>query len=104
MRTMICVAAVPLLFGCSHSAPPEPPASPSTPRDTSLKLVWSEEFDGPANAPPDATKWRADIGDGCSVGICGWGNNEKENYTDDRENAALNGDGQLAITARVAAS
>jgi len=103
VRTIICAAAVPLLIACSHAAPPEPPASPSTPRDTALKLVWSDEFDGPANAAPDATKWIADVGDGCSVGICGWGNNEKEDYRDDRENVALNGSGQLAITARVAA-
>jgi len=96
-------AACAAFAACSRATPsPEPPLAPNTPRDTSLKLVWSDEFDGPANAPPDATKWRADVGDGCAAGICGWGNNEREYYTDDRENVALDGNGQLVIVARVA--
>jgi hypothetical protein len=41
---------------------------------------------------------RYDLGDGCP-GICGWGNTE-EFYTSDTSNIALNGQGQLAITAR----
>jgi beta-glucanase (GH16 family) len=91
------------LDACSRATPsPEPPVAPSTPSDTSLTLVWSDEFDGAANARPDTTKWRADVGDGCAFGACGWGNNEKEYYTDDRANVALDGNGQLAIVARVA--
>ena len=65
-------------------------------------MVWSDEFDGPAGARVDSTKWRHDIGDGCAAGICGWGNNEKEYYTDAPENVALNGLGQLTIVARPA--
>lgn len=64
--------------------------------------MWSDEFDGPAGARPDSTKWRPDVGDGCAQGICGWGNGEKEYYSDAAENVALNGAGQLAIVARVA--
>ena len=62
--------------------------------------LWSDEFDGPAGAGIDTTKWRHDVGDGCAAGICGWGNDEKEYYTDARENAALNGYGQLMVVAR----
>ena len=65
-------------------------------------LVWSDEFDGPADARVDSTKWRYETTDGCSVGICGWGNDEKEYYTDAPENIALNGQGQLTIVARSA--
>src|SRR5206468_7122723 len=43
-----------------------------------------------------------DTGDGCAAGICGWGNNEKEYYTNSTDNVALDGAGHLAITARVA--
>jgi beta-glucanase (GH16 family) len=64
--------------------------------------VWSDEFDGPAGARVDSTKWRYDLGDGCAAGICGWGNNEKEYYTDASENIALNGRGHLMIVARPA--
>ena len=67
------------------------------------RLVWSDEFDGPAGAPPDARWWTTEIGDGCAKGICGWGNEEKEWYTSDPANVALDGNGRLAITARPSA-
>ncbi|WP_406674751.1 lectin [Nonomuraea sp. N2-4H] len=57
-------------------------------------LVWSDEFDGPAGSPVDGSKWRFDIGGG------GWGNNEHQYYTDSTRNAALDGNGNLVITAR----
>ena len=63
-------------------------------------LVWSDEFEGPAGARVDTTKWRYDTTDGCGGGNCGWGNNEKEYYLDDPANIALNGQGQLMIVAR----
>jgi beta-glucanase (GH16 family) len=64
--------------------------------------VWSDEFDGPAGSRVDSTKWRYDLGDGCKDGICGWGNSEKESYTDSTNNVSLNGQGQLMIVARLA--
>ena len=67
---------------------------------TNWKQVWSDEFDGAAGARIDSTKWRYETADGCKQGICGWGNNEKEYYTDASENIALNGHGQLMIVAR----
>ena len=66
----------------------------------SWTLAWSDEFAGAANARVDSTRWRYDIGDGCTQGGCGWGNGEKESYTSSTENASLNGTGQLMITAR----
>lgn len=58
------------------------------------RLIWSDEFDGPAGAPPDPGKWNAEVGGD------GWGNEELEYYTARADNVALNGHGQLAITAR----
>jgi beta-glucanase (GH16 family) len=81
--------------------PPPPPPPPPSPPPT-WHLVWSDEFDGAAGTQIDTTHWRYDIGDGCGSSNCGWGNNEREYYTSDTSNIALNGQGQLAIVARVA--
>jgi len=58
------------------------------------QLTWSDEFDGMAGVSPDSTKWKFDIGNG------GWGNAELEYYTNRAANASLDGNGNLAITAR----
>jgi beta-glucanase (GH16 family) len=57
------------------------------------RLVWSDEFEGPANTKPDAARWAYDLG------ASGWGNAELQNYTDLAENAALDGQGRLVIRA-----
>ncbi len=59
------------------------------------QLVWSDEFDGPAGALPDASKWAFDIG----TGQGGWGNQELQSYTNSPENISLDGDGNLLMTA-----
>lgn len=58
------------------------------------KLIWSDEFDGPAKSTPDPKKW------GFSIGGGGWGNRELETYTSRRENSFLDGKGNLVIEAR----
>lgn len=60
-------------------------------------LVWSDEFDGPAGSPPDSDIWGHQIGDGTAEGNLGWGNQERQYYTDDPANASLDGDGNLVI-------
>src|SRR5688572_15182383 len=66
----------------------------------SWRLVWSDEFNGPAGKRPSARNWTHEIGDGTANGIPGWGNNELEYYTNDVQNASTDGRGHLAITAR----
>lgn len=83
---------------CARTSSVTNPAQPPA-----WRLAWSDEFDGPAGAPPDTRWWTPEIGDGCSRGICGWGNEEKESYTADAANLALDGQGRLAITARLSA-
>ena len=67
---------------------------------TARRLVWSDEFDGPAGAPPDPAFWQHELGDGSANGIPGWGNGELQHYTSAPENAALDGHGNLVVTAR----
>jgi beta-glucanase (GH16 family) len=59
-----------------------------------LRLVWSDDFNGPAGGPPDPTRWQAVSGGN------GWGNNELEYYTSRTANVSLDGAGHLAIIAR----
>ena len=61
---------------------------------TGYKMMWHDEFDGPAGSAVDPAKWTHDIGGD------GWGNNELEYYTDGAANAALDGNGNLVITAK----
>ncbi|MGD0891477.1 MAG: family 16 glycosylhydrolase [Terracidiphilus sp.] len=77
----------------------------STEAQTGWKLVWSDEFNGPAGSPPDAASWKFEAGPGRYVG----GNNEAETYCsfDSGEapckqsapNAYLDGKGHLVIKA-----
>lgn len=57
-------------------------------------IFWQDEFEGDALNLND---YNFDIGDGCP-NICGWGNNELEEYTNSQENINL-ADGKLVITA-----
>ena len=58
-----------------------------------LELAWADEFDGAAGALPSAQNWRFDLG-------TDWGNAQLEYDTDRPENASLDGQGNLLITAR----
>ncbi len=58
-------------------------------------LVWSDEFNG---TNLDLGNWEYQVGDGSAYGIWGWGNNEKQYYTQG-ENARV-ADGNLIITAK----
>lgn len=78
---------VAMLLGCEVK-------SEQTVSNRSWELVWSDEFNGSANASPDTAKWKFDLGAG------GWGNNELQNYTNRSSNVALDGNGVLKITAR----
>ena len=80
------------------------PSSQGADASSHWRLAWSDEFDGPAGSPVDSGIWSYDTGDGCQAGICGWGNEERESYSNARENIALDGQGRLAIIARRAST
>lgn len=79
---LLSVAALPLL-GCGGDE-----------EMINWQLSWSDEFDGPQGGAPDPAKWSFEVGGS------GWGNQELQFYTDRRENSALDGAGNLVITAR----
>lgn len=56
--------------------------------------VFADEFNGTA---VDTNKWELQTGDGCSYGLCGWGNNELQSYQ--AANATV-ANGLLSITAK----
>jgi beta-glucanase (GH16 family) len=57
-------------------------------------ITWQDEFNAPAGTPVDGSRWTAEIGGG------GWGNNERQYYTNSTSNAVHDGQGNLVITAR----
>lgn len=56
--------------------------------------TWSDDFDGAAGSAPDPSKWTLETGGS------GNGNNELQYYTNSTDNAALDGKGNLVVTAR----
>jgi beta-glucanase (GH16 family) len=70
------------------------------PGPSGWRLLWSDEFRGPAGRPPDPRLFSYDLGDGSANNIPGWGNSELQYYTDDPANAATDGADSLVITAR----
>lgn len=61
----------------------------------SMQLIWSDDFSG---TQLNTNNWGYDLGNGCNVGICGWGNNELETYTNDPANIQV-ANGTVTITA-----
>lgn len=58
-------------------------------------LAWSDEFNGPAGSAVDGSKWVMEVGNGSN----GWGNRERQYYTNTTKNASMDGAGNLVITA-----
>ncbi|KAL4553474.1 hypothetical protein Ndes2526B_g03323 [Nannochloris sp. 'desiccata'] len=56
--------------------------------------LWADEFDS-----WDGERWQHHWGDGCQIGLCGWGNQELEFYTNNPNNSRIV-DGNLVIEAK----
>jgi len=87
MRSSLSAAVI-LSLGFSLHFAPLANAAPKK-----LKLLWSDEFNGPQGTRPSPKVWTSEIGGG------GWGNSERQYYTNLAANAAMNGSGRLVITA-----
>ena len=88
IRPILSFVIITFLCGCQNSTK----QMPGSPPPTGWKLVWNDEFDG--KGVPDSSNWSY------AVGGHGWGNKEKQFYTEARaENAGMR-DGKLHVTAR----
>ena len=67
------------------------------------EVIWEENFNA-----LDADVWNIDVGDGCDQGICGWGNQELQWYSEDNVSIAPipgeSGNNALVLEARNQAS
>ncbi|MEU1791891.1 glycoside hydrolase family 16 protein [Streptomyces sparsogenes] len=92
MRKTLRTALTGLLAAAALAAAPWPApaaeAGPSAPAAT-----FTDNFDGPAGGAVDGSKWGYETGDNVN-------NHERQYYTDGTKNAALDGQGNLVITAR----
>ena len=94
-RTRRCV---PLLLVLSLMLPawgcegPGPLTSSVAPAGTG-RVLWFEDFIGPAGSLPQSSHWAFDVG-------TDWGNAQLEYDTARPSNVSLDGQGNLAITAR----
>ncbi|MGW0783722.1 glycoside hydrolase family 16 protein, partial [Streptomyces sp. NPDC002913] len=66
---------------------------PTTAAAATAAVTFADEFDGPAGSAVDGAKWLTETGDNVS-------NHERQYYTAGTSNAALDGQGNLVITAR----
>ena len=66
--------------------------NPSKSSTQGWHLIWSDEFDF-----FDGSKWEYQYEDGCSLGVCAWGNKERSWYTDSNTHFR---NGTLTIEAR----
>jgi beta-glucanase (GH16 family) len=76
--------------GAAHANPPD--VSPAA-SNAAAAVAFSDNFDGPAGAAVDGSKWQTETGDNVN-------NHERQYYTSGTNNAALDGQGHLVITAR----
>ncbi|MFJ8923103.1 ricin-type beta-trefoil lectin domain protein [Streptomyces sp. NPDC102415] len=72
----------------SAPAPVTPPAAAAA-----AAVTFSDDFDGPAGSAVNGSKWQIETGDNVN-------NHERQYYTAGNSNAALDGQGNLVITAR----
>jgi hypothetical protein len=96
-----------VLAACGSSSSPSTTAKPTRGFDTAAEpppgpLVFDGTFNGPEGSPPNPAQWTPKIGtpNGCfeDKGRC-FAPKELQYYTDN-QNAALDGQGDLVITAR----
>lgn len=80
--SVLMIAISSLQLGISSAAPKK-----------TLKMLWSDEFNGKKGTLPSSKVWSFDLGGG------GWGNSERQFYTKSPSNISMNGEGQLVITA-----
>ncbi|MEU4744472.1 family 16 glycosylhydrolase [Actinosynnema sp. NPDC023658] len=95
MRTRVVVSAVLLAFsGLAVPAAQAAPATNAAADVGTMAVTFAEEFNGAAGTRVDASKWNTEVGNNNG------NNREHQYYTSSASNAAMDGAGNLVITAR----
>lgn len=81
MKTLVCLSFLAIPCFCLNAQCP--------------KLIWSDEFNG---TELNQNFWTYQIGDGCDINLCQWGNNELQWYTNSKDNLEVS-NGTLKIKA-----
>nr|WP_234314558.1 family 16 glycosylhydrolase [Streptomyces sp. NRRL F-5135] len=95
-RMALCTLALVCCSGAVAApavAAPGPEARSAAVPAAAAAVTFSDDFDGPAGAAVDGGKWQIETGDNVN-------NHERQYYTAGNSNAALDGRGNLVITAR----
>ncbi|MFZ3492922.1 lectin [Streptomyces sp. 5.8] len=92
-RLLLSLVSVLTLASLSTGLAQGAPAPAARPPAAAAAVTFSDEFDGPAGSAVDGGKWQIETGDNVN-------NHERQYYTAGNRNAALDGQGHLAITAR----
>ncbi|WP_433324216.1 glycoside hydrolase family 16 protein [Spirillospora sp. CA-294931] len=95
-RPLAALAVLGLPATLAAAPPAEATAVPPPP--PGWTLVWSDDFDGAAGAPPSSDNWTISTGHGYPGGPGNWGTGEIQRYTADPSNLGLDGNGNLRIT------
>src|SRR5258707_5557171 len=92
---IVILIAFYLLTGCAGLENAPGARTTATPKNQASpwKLVWGDEFNGPAGAPPDQSKWSPDVGGN------GWGGTQLS-YNTDNQDVHQEGPGDLEFEAR----
>ncbi|MEU4264509.1 ricin-type beta-trefoil lectin domain protein [Streptomyces argenteolus] len=94
LSSLVSVLALATLStGLAQGAPPPADKPSASTAAAAAAVTFSDEFDGPAGAAVDGSKWQIETGDNVN-------NHERQYYTAGNRNAVLDGQGHLAITAR----
>jgi beta-glucanase (GH16 family) len=89
----LLIAALSTLALATALAVPTGSSASTTTAAQAAAVTFSDTFDGPAGSAVDGSKWQIETGDNVN-------NHEREFYTAGNNNAALDGQGHLVITAR----
>ncbi|MEU6389091.1 family 16 glycosylhydrolase [Streptomyces sp. NPDC046939] len=87
--TLVASAATGVAQAEPSNAAPAPTAAPAA----AAAVTFSDTFDGPAGSAVNGSKWTLETGDNVN-------NHERQYYTSGTNNAALDGQGHLVITAK----
>ena len=98
-RAWLVLLALATLFAAAAVYLPRalPVADAAVPSYSGWTLIWSDDFNGPANTGVDTTKWIYDTGTGYPGGPANWGTGEIETMTSSTANVFQDGAGNLNI-------